>query len=126
MKQFRIEQIVLDQLSESVQTLVEKNYFSDEDYAISYLVDVVRFFQLNIDHLVVRDAPTYFKRYCVITNKVKYVSYRKNRNTTWYAFFEEYDDTISVVYLNNNHIIGHLLEIELKNSKEILKTNFFV
>ena len=48
MKQFRIEQIVLDQLSESVQTLVEKNYFSDEDYAISYLVDVVRFFQLNI------------------------------------------------------------------------------
>ncbi len=117
MKQFRIEQIVLDQLSESVQTLVEKNYFSDEDYAISYLVDVVRFFQLNIDHLVVRDAPTYFKRYCVITNKVKYVSYRKNRNTTWYAFFEEYDDTISVVYLNNNHIIGHLLEIELNNSK---------
>ena len=73
--------------------------------------------ELNIDHLVVRDAPTYFKRYCVITNKVKYVSYRKNRNTTWYAFFEEYDDTISVVYLNNNHIIGHLLEIELYNSK---------
>ena len=109
---------MLDQLSESVQTLVEKNYFSDEDYAISYLVDVVRFFQLNIDHLVVRDAPTCFKRYCVITNKVKYVSYRnKNRNTTWYAFFEEYDDTISVVYLNNNHIIGHLLEIELYNSK---------
>ena len=70
MKQFRIEQIVLDQLSESVQTLVEKNYFSDEDYAISYLVDVVRLFQLNIDHLVVRDAPASFKRYCVITDKV--------------------------------------------------------
>ena len=117
MKKFRIEQIVLDQLSESVQTLVEKNYFSDEDYAISYLVDVVRLFQLNIDHLVVRDAPASFKRYCVITDKVKYVSYRKNRNTTWYAFFEEYDDTISVVYLNNNHIIGHLLEIDLYNHK---------
>lgn len=37
MKQFRIEKIVLDQLSESVQALVEKNYFSDEDYAVSYV-----------------------------------------------------------------------------------------
>ena len=27
MKQFRIEKIVLDQLSESVQELVDKNYF---------------------------------------------------------------------------------------------------
>ena len=48
MKQFRIEKIVLDQLSESVQALVEKNYFSDEDYAVSYLTDIVRFFQLNV------------------------------------------------------------------------------
>ena len=111
MKQFRIEKIVLDQLSESVLAFVEKIYFSDEDYAVSYLTDVVRFFQLNIDHLVVRPAPTYFKRFCVMTNGLKYVSYRKNRRTTWYAFFEEYDDIVSVVYLNNNHVIGHLLEI---------------
>ena len=112
MKQFRIEKIVLDQLDESVQALVEKNYFSDEDYAVSYLIDIVRFFQLNIDHMVTRPAPVYFKRYCVMTNDLKYVSYRKNRRTTWYAFFEEYGDFISVVYLNNNHVIGHLLEIE--------------
>ncbi len=111
MKQFRIEKIVLDQLGESIQALVEKNYFSDEDYAVSYLTDVVRFFQLNIDHLVVRPAPAYFKRFCVMTNDLKYVSYRKNRRTTWYAFFEEYDDIVSIVYLNNNHVIGHLLEI---------------
>ena len=111
MKQFRIEKIVLDQLSESVQALVDKNYFSDEDYAVSYLVDIVRFFQLNIDHLVVKPAPSYFKRYCVMTNEVKYVSYRKNHRTTWDAFIEEYDDYVSVVYLNNNHVIGHLLEI---------------
>ena len=111
MKQFRIEKIVLDQLEESVQTLVEKNYFSDEDYAVSYLIDIVRFFQLNIDHMVVKPAPAYFKRYCVMTSDLKYVSYRKSRHTTWYAFFEEYDDFISIVYLNNNHVIGHLLEI---------------
>ena len=111
MKQFRIERIVLDQLTESVQALVEKNYFSDEDYAVSYLTDIVRFFQLNIDHMVVKNAPTYFKRFCVMTNELKYVSYRKNRRTTWYAFFEEYGDYVSVVYLNNNHVIGHLLEI---------------
>ena len=47
MKQFRIEKIVLDQLDESVQALVDKNYFSDEDYAVSYLIDIVRFFQLT-------------------------------------------------------------------------------
>ena len=62
MKQFRIEKIVLDQLSESVLALVEKNYFSDEDYAVSYLTDIVRFFQLNIDHMVVRPAPAYVKK----------------------------------------------------------------
>ena len=111
MKQFRIEKIVLDQLSESVQALVEKNYFSDEDYAVSYLTDIVRFFQLNIDRMVVKPAPAYFKKYCVVTSDLKYVSYRKNSRTTWYAFFEEYGDIISVVYLNNNHVIGHLLEI---------------
>jgi len=111
MKQFRIEKIVLDQLDESVQALVEKNYFSDEDYAVSYLIDIVRFFQLNIDHMVSRPAPAYFKRYCVMTNDLKYVSYRKSHRTTWYAFFEEYDDFISIVYLNNNHMVGHLLEI---------------
>lgn len=114
MKQFRIEKIVLDQLSESVQELVDKNYFSDEDYAVSYLIDIVRFFQLNYAHLIVRSAPVYFKRYCVMTSQLKYLSYRKNRNTTWYAFFEAYDDTISVVYLNNNHMIGHLLDMNNK------------
>ena len=102
MKQFRIEKIVLDQLSESVQVLVDKNYFSDEDYAVSYLTDIVRFFQLNIDHMVVRPAPAYFKKYCVMTNELKYVSYRKNRRTTWYAFFEEYDDFVSIVYLHTH------------------------
>ena len=111
MKQFRIEKIVLDQLDDSVRALVERNYFSDEDYAVSYLIDIVRFFQLNIDHMLAKPAPAYFKRYCVITTDLKYVSYRKNSRTTWYAFFEEYDNYISVVYLNNNHVIGHLLEL---------------
>ena len=38
---------------------------------------------------------------------------RKNAHTTWYAFYEELENVYSIVYLANNKLIGHLLDISL-------------
>lgn len=110
MKQVRYASIVESQLLESVEQLVEGNYFSDEEYAIAYVSDLAMFFQLNLHNLVATPAPDYFKRY---GSNLKYVSYRKNAHTTWYAFFEETSDSYHIVFLANNHMIGHKLDIGL-------------
>jgi len=44
---------------------------------------------------------------------MKYASFRKNRRTTWYAFFKKYEkngETFYLVrYIANNHSIAHYL-----------------
>ena len=113
MKQVRFAQSVAVLLEDSVKKLVEKNYFSEEDYAVSYIRDVASFFMLNLPNLMSVDAPEYFNRYCVDGKPLKMVKYRKSNRTTWYAFYEELDEIYSIVYIANNHLIGHKLEISL-------------
>jgi hypothetical protein len=95
------------QLKESIDQLVERGYFSEEDYAVSYIRDLVTYFQLNLDHLTAFDAPEYFARY---GNNLKYAIYRKSNRTTWYAFFTETTDALTIVYLGNNHLMGHHID----------------
>jgi len=113
MKEVVYTRQALLQLEDSIQQLVERKYFSEEDYAVDYIRDIFRYFALNLQNLVAREAPEYFLRYRVDTNKIYYVRYRKSSHTTWYAFFEELDKVYSVVYLGNNHLIGHHLDIQL-------------
>lgn len=44
-----------------------------------------------------------------------YASFTKNKRTTWYVFFNEYEvagETVYLVrYISNNHVIAHHLEI---------------
>ncbi len=68
---------------------------------------------LNLQNSVSVDAPEYFRRYCVDGKTLHYVRYRKNAHTTWYAFYEDLEDVYSIVYLANNKLIGHLLDISL-------------
>ena len=99
------------QLEESIHQLVERKYFSEEDYAVDYVRDIFRYFSLNLHNLVAHEAPDYFKRYSVDNKKMYYVKYRKSYHTTWYAFFEELEKAYSIVYLGNNHLIGHHLDV---------------
>ena len=101
------------QLEESVAQLVEKNYFSNEDYAVEYVRDIFQFFSLNLPNLIPYQAPTYFERYRIDGKQLYYVRYNKNSHTTWYAFIEELENVYSIVYLGNNHLIGHRLDIKL-------------
>lgn len=100
---------VVLQLEESIDQLVERGYFSEEDYAVNYIRDLVTYFQLNLNHLSAFDAPEYFSRY---GNNLKYALYRKSRRTTWYAFFRETPEALVIVFLGNNHLIGHHLQLD--------------
>lgn len=110
MKKVRYSVEVELQLEESIDQLVERGYFSEEDYAVNYIRDLVTYFQLNLDHLTAFDAPDYFARY---GRNLKYALYRKSSRTTWYAFFKETPEALVIVYLGNNHLIGHHLDLEL-------------
>ena len=104
MKNVRYSAAVELQLKESIEQLVERGYFSEEDYAVTYIRDLVTYFQLNLDHLTAFDAPEYFARYGSL---LKYAIYRKSSRTTWSAFFEETPEALTIVYLANNHLMGH-------------------
>ena len=107
MKKVRYSVEVELQLKESIDQLVERGYFSEEDYAVSYIRDLVTYFQLNLAHLAAFAAPEYFSRY---GSGLKYAIYRKSSRTTWYAFFKETTDALTIVYLGNNHLMGHHIE----------------
>lgn len=113
MKQVVYDEQTASQLRETVFELVEKGYFSEEDYAVNYVREIIMYFQWNMNSLIEHDAPDYFKKYCVAQKSLKYVTFRKSARTTWYAFFEEDDTTKTIVYVANNHLIGHHLNIDL-------------
>lgn len=54
-------------------------------------------------------ASDYFERY---GKDLLYVSYPKNKRTTWYFFFTYHPDKdiYLIRYITNNHVAGHLLE----------------
>jgi len=57
-----------------------------------------------------KPAPIYFDQF---GKNMKYASFNKNKQTTWYAFFTTYkenDEIIYVVrYIANNHTIAQYL-----------------
>jgi len=113
MKEVVYTQQALLQFEESVKELVEQGYFGEEDYAVMYMRDIFRYFALNLQNSLSVYAPEYFTRYCVDGKNLHFVRYRKNAHTTWYAFYEELENVYSIVYLANNKLIGHLLDISL-------------
>ena len=113
MKQVVYTEQSLLQFAESVRELVKQHYFSEEDYAVDYMREIFRYFSLNLQNSIAVKAPEYFYRYEVDGKELYYVRYRKSNHTTWYAFFEELENAYSIVYLANNNLIGHKLDLNL-------------
>ena len=113
MKEVVYTRQALLQFEESVQELVKQKYFSEEDYAVDYMREIFRYFSLNLQNSISVKAPAYFEKYKVDGKELYYVRYRKNTHTTWYAFYEELENVYSIVYLANNSLIGHRLDIHL-------------
>jgi hypothetical protein len=101
---------VQDDYDELEQILYEKGYFSFSDSSKNYVKNLVADIVANLPTKLHKPAPKYFNKY---GNDMKYSSFRKNKNTNWYVFFNTYDDKGEIIYLvryiSNNHTIAHLL-----------------
>jgi hypothetical protein len=101
---------VEEYIYELIDILYKKNYFGFRESASMYVNDLVQDISFNLPSKVKKIAPSYFDRY---GSNMYYASFRKNRNTMWYVFFNIYkydNDTIFFVrYLSNNHVIAQYL-----------------
>lgn len=90
--------------------LFEKEYFGFEESAVQYVRELIFDIETTLPEKVSKIAPPYFNRY---GKELRYASFRKNRNTQWYVFFNKYRGNGEVIYLvryiSNNHMIAQYL-----------------
>ena len=101
---------ILEYFEELMVILYEKDYFSFEDSARKYVIELVHDIKETLPIHLHKPAPPYFYIY---GKNMKYATFPKNRRTTWYVFFTVYwknDEKIYLVrYIANNHIIAQHL-----------------
>ena len=104
---------VVQQFLELAEILYDQGYMGFKDSAIDYSEDLFKEIHSTLPIKVHREAPEYFNRY---GENMSYSSFTKNKHTTWYVFFNEYQisgETVYLVrYMSNNHAIAHHLEID--------------
>jgi len=90
--------------------LFEEGYFSFEENAKQYAKEVFDDIEENLPNRWKRPAPKHFEKY---GKDMYYSGFKKNRNTTWYAFFAKYEENGEIVYIvkhiENNHTAAHFL-----------------
>ena len=101
---------VQEYLDNLIPILYEKGYFSFVDTAIKYVDGLVDDIQNNLTIRPHKRAPDRYKKY---GDDIHYASFRKNKRTTWYAFFTKYEEDGEIIYLiryiGNNHTEAHHL-----------------
>jgi hypothetical protein len=93
-----------------IRILYEDEYFGTEEKARQYVDNLIYDIERNLPVKRHRPAPARYDKY---GKGMKYASFRKNKRTTWYAFFKKYEgngETIYLVrYIGNNHTEAHHL-----------------
>jgi hypothetical protein len=99
-------------LNDLVAILYEREYFGFEDAAIKYVKELVYDIKTYLPTKQHSLAPKYFDKY---GKNMYYASFRKNKQTTWYAFFNKYKKNEEIIYLiryiANNHTVAQYLEV---------------
>ena len=92
------------------QILYDKGYFSYKELSKKYVKELIGDISATLPKRRHKPAPPYFDRY---GDDMQYAVFRKNRRTSWYAFFETYLENGKVYYLvryiANNHTIAQYL-----------------
>lgn len=104
MKEIRIHNDVLAYLSELFDILIEKGYFSFYETSAQYIDDLANFIRENIHITPHKKAPFFFTRY---GSNLFYITYQRNKQTSWYIFFEEAHQYYLIRHITNNHVSGH-------------------
>jgi len=107
---------VQDYLDNLIPILYEKEYFGFKDSAVRYIDNLRKDIEINLSTHLHKPAPIYYDRY---GKNMYYALFRKNKRTTWYAFFTKYEDKGETIYLiryiGNNHTEAHHLYEEIIN-----------
>jgi hypothetical protein len=97
-------------LNELSQILYDKGYFSYLETSEKYMGELFEAIKTTLPNRQKRYAPLYFERY---GKDMYYSTFRKNKQTQWYVFFNIYEDKKESIYLvryiSNNHMIAQLL-----------------
>ena len=102
---------VYDFLENLVVILYEQGYFGLEENARKYVNELYDDITETLPNRPKKKSPPYFDKY---GEGMYYAAFRKNRRTTWYAFFRIYqkDDKMycQVRHIANNHTVAQYLQ----------------
>jgi len=101
---------VLLYFEELTVILYDKEYFSLLEASKKYVDELVDDIATYLPTRQHEPAPNYFDKY---GKGMYYASFRKNKQTTWYAFFNKYKEngetTYLIRYIANNHTVAQYL-----------------
>ena len=101
---------VIDDFLDLASILYEKAYFGFEEEAMQYVRGIFEQIRDELPRMHHKSAPRYFDKY---GTGMYYAVFKRNKNTSWYAFFNIYhrpNETVYLVrYVNNNHMIAQHL-----------------
>jgi len=90
--------------------LYEKEYFSFEETALKYVMELYEDIITNLSVHHSKLATKYFGKY---GKDMEYAVFKKNKQTSWYVFFRVYrengNEVYQVRYITNNHVIAQYL-----------------
>ena len=88
-------------LDELVSLLFEKGYFSFFKDAEVYVDKLTHYAEQYMGILPGKNAPPHFDRY---GSNLKYITYRANKTTRWYIFYQQLENVFLIRHVTNNHI----------------------
>jgi len=101
---------VLDYFEDLMEVLYQKEYFGFRVSARKYVIELIEEIEAHLPIIQQKPAPSYFDRY---GKNMRYATFRKNKQTVWYAFFTTYEvenEKIYLVrYIANNHTVAQYL-----------------
>ena len=101
---------VVDYFLELASILYDKRYLGFEETAIQYATGLFDDIRFNLPNKHKKLAPAYFERY---GKGMFYAIFKRNKNTSWYVFFNVYNNRGEIVYfvrhVSNNHVVARHL-----------------
>jgi hypothetical protein len=101
---------VIDCFLELASILYKKGYFGFEEDAIRYVRELFEEIRDELPRTHRKSAPEYFEKR---GKGMFYAVFKRNKNTSWYVFFNIYhtkEETLYFVrYVNNNHMIAQYM-----------------
>ena len=80
--------------------LAQNAYFGDKEFAKKYVTDLIYNIETKIGYTVKRPVP---KQYSYYQKNLQYITYKRNKQTSWYILFIQQQDRYLITHITNNH-----------------------